>query len=127
MKLLTKAIENKMPKLYSTEGTPTDDKKIICKFFNLGGSWSWYAVEGERQEDGDYIFFGLVDGHEKEWGYFSLRELESVRWMGMQGIERDVHFSPVKVRDCIGLNMRIGRVSNGYVDPAKVMMMKEDK
>jgi hypothetical protein len=125
MKLLTKAIENKMPKLYSTENIDTNDKKIVCKFFALGSNWTWYVVEGERQENGDYLFFGLVDGLEKEWGYFSLSELDSVRWMGIQGIERDMHFDPVKVKNCSELRPRL---SLCYVNPAEVMMNnKEEK
>lgn len=50
MKLLTKAIERKIPALYSTEEVETQDKTIVCKFFALGSGWTWYVVEGERQE-----------------------------------------------------------------------------
>lgn len=110
MKLLTKELERKIPALYSTEEIEEQDKQIICKFFALGSSWTWYVVEGERQEDGDYLFYGLVNGFDKEWGYFSLRELESVRVLesiirnGIPGIERDLHFGPVTVGDCIELS-----------------------
>ncbi len=93
MKLLTKAIERKLPTLYATEGKHTTEKKAIVKFFTPDSSWTWYAVEGSRQEDGDMLFFGLVDGHEKEWGYFSLNELAASRGpMGLP-IERDRYFS----------------------------------
>jgi len=104
MKLLTKTIERKIPALYSTEEVKTIDKTIVCKFFALGSGWTWYVVEGERQEDGDYLFFGLVHGHEREWGYFSLRELSSVQWHGIPGIERDLHFDPVTVGECSELS-----------------------
>ena len=104
MRLLTKAIERKIPTLYSTEEVETQDKTIFCKFFALRSGWTWYVVEGERQEDGDYLFFGLVHGHEQEWGYFSLWELESIRWHGIQGIERDLYFNPVTVGDCSELS-----------------------
>lgn len=104
MKLLTKAIERRIPALYSTEEIETQDKIIICKFFVLGSGWTWYVVEGERQEDGDYLFFGLVHGHEKEWGYFSLGELESIRLHGIPGVERDLYFNPVSVSECSELS-----------------------
>lgn len=104
MKLLTKAIEKTIPALCSTEETALNDKTIVCKYFALGSSWTWYVVEGERQEDGDYLFFGLVDGHEREWGYFSLEQLLRIKWHGIPGIERDLHFTPVKVKDCSELN-----------------------
>ena len=100
MKLLTKELQSKIPALYSTEETPTEEKVIVCKFFSLMGGWTWYVVEGEKQEDGNYLFFGLVDGLEREWGYFSLEELESVRFHGIQGIERDLYFDAVKIGEC---------------------------
>jgi hypothetical protein len=104
MELLTKEIERRIPALYSTEEIKTQDKTIVCKFFAIGSNWTWYVVEGERQEDGDYLFFGIVNGIEKEWGYFTLGELLSVKWHGIPGIERDLHFDPIKVVDCRELN-----------------------
>lgn len=103
MKLLTKELERKIPALYSTEEVPEEEKMIVCKFFAIGSGWTWYVTEGERQRN-DYIFYGLVVGHEKEWGYFSLRELQSIGWHGIPGIERDLHFDPVKVGECRELN-----------------------
>ena len=104
MKLLTKEIEQIIPALYSTEEIETKDKTIVCKFFAIGSGWTWFVVEGERQEDGDYLFFGLVNGFEKEWGYFTLSELLSVKWHGIPGIERDLFFHPVTVGACSELN-----------------------
>ncbi|GAH87664.1 unnamed protein product [marine sediment metagenome] len=73
------------PKLNETDGTPLEEKKVIAKFFTPDGSWTWYAVEF----DGEDLFFGLVDGFEKEWGYFSLKELQSIRGKLGLPIERD--------------------------------------
>ena len=94
MKLLTKDIKRRLPPLYSTEDQTADAKTFVCKFFDPCGSWTWYVVEGEEQPDGDWLFFGLVAGFEKEWGYFRLSELEGVRGShGFSlGIERDIHF-----------------------------------
>jgi len=124
MKLLTKEIERTIPALYSTEEVETQDKTIVCKFFAIGSGWTWYVVEGERQEDGDYLFFGLVNGIEKEWGYFTLHEFESIKWHGIPGIERDLHFNPIKVGDCSELEPQ--QNSRHYVDPAKVTMDEEE-
>lgn len=92
MKLLTKAIENRLAKtpLCSTE--KLTEKPIIVKFFTPDGAWSWYAVEGEKKENGDWEFFGLVDGLEKEWGYFHLSELQSIRGRLGLPVERDMYF-----------------------------------
>ncbi len=89
--MLTKEIKAKMPKLYSTEKVPLEQKQIIVKFFCPWSSWTWYAVEGEPEGD-DFRFFGLVDGHEKEWGYLMLNELTEIRGPGGLRIERDYHF-----------------------------------
>jgi hypothetical protein len=80
-----------VPALYSQEGNK--DPTVHVKFFTPWTSWTWYATEGSEQ-DGDFIFFGYVVGHEREWGYFSLNELSSVKGpMGLK-IERDIHFPP---------------------------------
>ena len=98
MKLLTKQIINTLPKLYETESTPMEDKKVITKFFNPTGAGTWYVIEGQQEED-DFIFFGLVDLHEKEFGYFSLKELESIRLPWGLKIERDIHFNGKLLRE----------------------------
>ena len=92
MKLLTKEIERKLEKrpLYSTDGQKT--KEVIVKFFNPCGAGRWFVCEGERQEDGDWLFFGLVELLEKEWGYFTLSELQNLKLPFGMGIERDLHY-----------------------------------
>ena len=87
MKLLTTQIRRALPPLKSTE-TLGMDAPIIVKFFTPTSSWTWYATEF----DGEDLFFGLVIGFEKELGYFSLSELESVQGPYGVGIERDLYF-----------------------------------
>jgi len=92
MQLITKEIEKRLAEkpLYSTDGQ--NKKEVICKFFNPCGAGTWYVFEGEKQEDGNWLFFGLVDLMEKELGYFSLDELKSVKLPFGATIERDLHF-----------------------------------
>ena len=89
MKLMTQEIRKKLPPLYSQESR---GRKAIAhvKFFTPDSGWTWYATEF----DGEDTFFGLVDGQEKELGYFSLRELESVRGPMGLAIERDLYWEP---------------------------------
>lgn len=94
MKLLTKEILKKIPALYETDGVPLEDKVCHVKFFVPWGSWSWYATEYDPDER---MFFGYVAGSYPEWGYFSLDELESIKGPFGLGIERDLHFGPVKM------------------------------
>lgn len=98
MKLLTKEIRKKLPPLYSQESK--GGKAIVhLKLFVPDGSWSWYITEGSPIKDDsgkevDFHFFGLVDGHDKEFGYVALSELESARGpMGLP-IERDLWWEP---------------------------------
>ena len=98
MKLLTEALKKKIPGIYSGElPSAPRPRRFICKFFDTCGSWTWYVLEGEQREDGDFLFYGLVDGMEKEWGYFMLSDLESVRGPLGLGIERDMHFEDEEV------------------------------
>lgn len=96
MKLLTKEIQKKFESkpIGSTEGLG-DDAEIVVKFFTPWSNWTWYATEF----DGEDLFFGLVDGFEKELGYFSLTELESVSGPFGLKIERDLHFENKKLAD----------------------------
>jgi len=53
----------------------------------------WYVTEGQAEED-DFIFFGYVNGHCLELGYFSLNELQAVCGPLGLPIERDFGFTP---------------------------------
>jgi len=68
---------SRIPKLYETEGIDLPQKLVHLHFF-LAGS-DWYAVEF----DGTDLFWGFVilhgDQDNAEWGYFSLKELQSIR------------------------------------------------
>jgi len=98
MKLLTKAIIKKLPELYTTEKIPDTEKTVPLKLFAPWSNWTWYAVEGRPEVDedgkptGDWLFFGLVEGHEREWGYFTLKELEAVNGPFGLKIERDLYW-----------------------------------
>ena len=90
MMLLTQANRKALPPLGATEEVPAELQVAVVKFFNPCGSWTWYAMEF----DGEDTFFGLVDGIEREWGYFSLSELQSFKGPLGLGIERDLYWTP---------------------------------
>jgi hypothetical protein len=94
MKLLTQEIRKKLPALYSQEDE--GGKAVVhLKMFTPDSSYTFFATEF----DGEDTFFGLVEGHEKELGYFSLKELESVRGPLGLPIERDLYFQPKMLQD----------------------------
>jgi hypothetical protein len=88
MKLMTKEIERKIPRLH--EG----NRVAYVKFFTPWAGWTWYGTEYDPEER---VFFGYVEGLEKEWGYFSLDELEQLRGPFGLKIERDMYFTPKEV------------------------------
>lgn len=102
MKLITKAIENKLLKhpLYSTDGNPIKD--VLVKFFNPCGIGTWYVFEAQKNGD-DWEFFGLVDLYDKELGYFTLSELQSVKLPFGLSIERDMYFEGYKYNSLTGV------------------------
>ena len=89
MKLLTQEIRKKLPPLYSQEELGGKAVAVV-KFFTPDSSWSFWATEF----DGKDTFFGLVDGLEKELGYFSLSELLKVRGQLGLPVERDLYWTP---------------------------------
>lgn len=88
MKLLTQEIIKSLPKLQETINII--DPMVRCKFFLPGTGWTWYVIEF----DGEDLMYGYVVGLERELGYFSFKELESVRGPMMIGVERDLYFTP---------------------------------
>jgi hypothetical protein len=104
MKLLTKEIRKNLPPLYSQEDKGGKAMAHVKFFAPDTGRWTWYATEGSPLTDDqghevDFQFFGLVDGQEKELGYFNLSELEGVRGpMGLP-IERDLHWRPAALEE----------------------------
>tara|TARA_R100000988_G_scaffold69502_1_gene35700 strand:+ start:58 stop:357 length:300 start_codon:yes stop_codon:yes gene_type:complete len=91
MKLMTKEIEKKIPGLGTHDSTEAKNIPVVAKFFTPDSSWTWYVTEGNPEGD-DWRFFGWVDGHYPEFGYFMLSDLESVRGSLGLRVERDLHF-----------------------------------
>jgi hypothetical protein len=90
--LLTAEDRRRLPPLYSQE-SKGQEAVAYTKFFSPDSGWQWYAVEF----DGEDLFYGLVIGQVKELGYFSLKELQSVKGPLGLPIERDLYFMPTKL------------------------------
>ena len=94
MKLLTQEIRKKLPDLYAQDGKG-GDAIVFLKLFTPDNSWTWMATEF----DGEDTFFGLVDGLERELGYFSLAELQKVRGPLGLPVERDLYWKPKTLKE----------------------------
>lgn len=95
-RLLDDVLRNGLPKL--REQSDSQDPIVFAKFFFPASGWTWFVTEGEETGD-DFLFFGHVIGFEREWGYFSLSELESVEISGVR-IERDIYFEQTPFSHC---------------------------
>ena len=91
IKLLTKELKKKLPALYKQEDVR--DPMVYIRFFHPLSILVWYATEYSPKEK---VFFGLVDGFEAEFRYFSLDEMDVMKVKGL-GIERDLRFKPKKL------------------------------
>ena len=109
MKMLTKGIIDSFIKVGRND---IPNAPIVVKYFTPWSNWTWYATaatftlkdgrDGDAEmfvgqninpEDiEDVQFFGLVEGLERELGYFHLSELQSVAGPFGLKIERDLHF-----------------------------------
>ena len=95
MKLLTQAIIKALPAQGSTIGQG-DEAIALVKFFCPWSNWTWYATEYNPEGK---LFYGLVEGFDKEVGYWGLDELEDIVGpMGLK-IERDMYFTPTPIRE----------------------------
>lgn len=95
-RLLNEELRKALPKLREQEGSA--DPVVFAKFFFPASGWTWFVTEGEAQTD-DFLFYGHVIGFEREWGYFTLRELEEVEVNGLR-VERELNFEPTPFSRC---------------------------
>ena len=94
MKLLTKEIEKKLKKNpFGTKDGQGENAEVIVKYFNPCGRGTWLIIEGEKQENGDWMLYGLCHLYEWEWGYVLLSELEQIELPFQLKIERDLYSS----------------------------------
>lgn len=102
MLLMTKELEKEFEKypLYSQEDKGMDSK-VVVKYFDPCGSGTWLITEGEKQEDGEWLFYGYCYIFEWEWGYVTLSELESVQRPFGLGIEREIYGGHETVKEYI--------------------------
>ena len=102
MLLMTKELEKQLSKypIGSQDGKGMN-AEVIVKYFNPCGAGTWLITEGEKQENGDWLFFGYCYLFEWEWGYVMLSELESVTLPFGLSIERELYATGGCVKDYI--------------------------
>lgn len=77
---------------------PPERPTALVKLFDPTGSWTWYIAAYDPETRTAY---GRVHGFEDEYGDIDMSEL--VAYPGRFGlpIERDLHWTPRPLRECI--------------------------
>lgn len=91
--LIPQSILENIPDLYETERSLNPTCHI--KLFTPDSIFTWYIIEISKEDK--LTCYGLVKGFESELGYFSLKELESIKGNLGLGVERDISFTPTSL------------------------------
>ncbi|MYC36113.1 MAG: DUF2958 domain-containing protein [Chloroflexi bacterium] len=96
--LMTEKLAETIPALYTNENVADYDTVLApAKLFSPYSNWTWYITE---MDPATGTCFGLVDGLEKEIGYFDLTELaETAVFGGVPAVERDLYWEPKTLGD----------------------------
>jgi hypothetical protein len=114
LELLPPSVKNALPPLYSQEHLGGKAVAYV-KYFTPDSNWTWYATE----YDGQDTFFGLVEGFEKELGYFSLSELQEVRGLLGLPVERDLYWHPKTLEEIAPELFAVGSQSDSKAQDPK--------
>ena len=100
MKLLTKEILKKLPKLYSQPAHDDLSQEMIfyVKLFTPDSNWTWFIAEYDPETE---IAWGLVKGQEQEFGSFDMKEIKELRGPFGLPVERDICFDPIKEKELL--------------------------
>lgn len=71
--------------------------KVWVKIFDPCGGSTWYICEQNPAHPDE--LYGLCCIHEPEWGYVSLAELQGVKGPLGIGLERDLYFEPITIKE----------------------------
>jgi len=97
MKLLTQELLKKLPPLGHSIKSKEEPQAIV-KWFTPDSNFTWYVAE-YNPENG--MCWGLVDGLDKEFGYFMLEEIQSLKGPLKLPVERDWSFDPVNLNSLV--------------------------
>ncbi len=98
-----------LPDLYETERALNPTCKI--KLFTPDSQWTWYIIELCKKDKS--TCYGYVQGFDSELGYFSLKELESIKGPLGLTVERDLFFKETALSTII-------KKREGSIKPSKV-------
>jgi len=103
LKLLTKALEQKLVAAYQAEA---ESATVLAKFFTPDAQCSWFVTEYDPQTRMFFGFCNLGDDIMAELGYVSRDELERVTGLFGLHVERDMYWRPVELAEVTSFAVR---------------------
>ena len=76
------------------------DPMAYAKFFTACGRWTWYLIDMDSDLDNlfCYCLFGFGEDF-NDHGYFSLKEMEAIKFRQGWKVEKDSSFTPKKMSE----------------------------
>lgn len=72
-----------LPALYSTDGMKQREVQLVI--FHMFSRWTWYVLEGEQQEDGDWLLFTWCRSgfgeQDDEFGYVTINQFDEIPYI----------------------------------------------
>ena len=117
--LMTQKLAETIPAIYANEKVSDYDTVLAhAKLFSPYSNWTWYITEMDA-ETGQC--FGLVEGFERELGYFDLTELAETTVFGdVPAVERDLYWQPRTLGE-IKSGSREGSPRDGQIREGETM------
>ena len=101
MELLTEAISDQLKAQWRKTGEISDDEVTVhLKIFDPYSAVTWWITEQNPQNPDE--LFGLCYIFEQEWGYIFLSELQTDKGPLGIGLERDLYWRPITVKQLKG-------------------------
>ena len=97
MKLLTRELLKKLPPIGHSIKTKEEPQAIV-KWFTPDSNWTWYVAEYDSENG---MCWGLVDGFEKEFGFFTIDEIQKLKGPLKLPIERDMWFEKCNLNSLV--------------------------
>jgi hypothetical protein len=98
MPLLDAQLRGRLPPLYAQEAE--SEPMVYAKFYLPGSRLAWYVFEGQP-EGSDFVFFGFASGHYSEFTRFRLSDLQAMRGLIGEEVERDLTFKEGRLTDVV--------------------------
>ena len=97
-KMITEKIKKDTPMYGSTAELSMEEQTVTAKFFDPTGSWTWYLLEMDEEQDLAYGFVTSEFEPSGEFGPFSINELKGLELPYGLYIERDKYFEPMNLK-----------------------------